>query len=130
MIRASDVVETDNERQTSVNFLVKWEGAQKQSTLTIMKPEDKALKPKKKNQPSYEPKALTEADTWTPILAVDCRGLEPTGFNYGVDEFVVESEGGSKFGSEVDFSDEWCEYCEKNEEPVGVSNFEHRWTAL
>lgn len=129
-VRASDLVDTDNERAGQVNFVVKWEGAQKQSTLAVMAADDKALKPKKKGSPGFAPRPLTAAGEWTPVLAVDCRGLEPSGFNVGVDEFTVVSCGGSTFSEEVDFSDDWCEYCEKNEGAVSVNGVSFRWTAL
>ncbi|GMH75242.1 hypothetical protein TL16_g06695 [Triparma laevis f. inornata] len=75
-IRASELQEMENEHQAPVNFAVKWEGANKQSTLSIMSLGDKALRGKKK-QPSNAPRPVTESETWTPVFAVDCRGLEP-----------------------------------------------------
>lgn len=75
-IRASELQEMENEHQAPVNFAVKWEGANKQSTLSIMSPGDKALRGKKK-QPSNASRPVTESETWTPVFAVDCRGLEP-----------------------------------------------------
>ena len=95
-----------------------------------MDPNDKALKGKKKG-PSFSPCAITQVDTWTPILALDCRGIEPTEWNKGVDEFVVTSTAGSVFDSEVEFGEDgFSEYCEKGEAPVEVSDIEYRFTAL
>ncbi|GMI13928.1 hypothetical protein TrVE_jg905 [Triparma verrucosa] len=128
-IRASELQEMENEHQAPVNFAVKWEGANKMSTLIIMNAGDKALKGKKK-QPSNAPRPVVESETWTPVLAVDCRGVEPSGWNKGEDEFTVESTGGSKFEEGVDFSDDWCEYCEKSEDSVGINNVEWRWTTV
>ena len=124
-----DEVVMENERAGNVSFAIKWEGAKKQSTLSLMEGNEKVLKGKK-NQPDNYPRAVTESDEWTTILAVDCRGLEPMGWNRGVDEFVIESSAGSTFQEDVDLTDDWCEYCEKAEESVGVNNIEWRWSAL
>ena len=128
-VQESEMVEMENAHVKDVHLAVKWEGANKFSTLTILPKDAKELKGKKKS-PDHFPGDLTEADTWTCVLAVDCRGMEPTGYLPGDDEFTVKSEGGSLFSEEVDFSDEYCEYCEKSELPVGVSDFQYRWIAI
>ncbi len=125
---AHDEVVLDNDHQGTVNFKIKWDGANKWSTLTVMRPGDKALKGKKKGADNSPRDVTTEE--WTPVLAVDCRGLEPSLYKPQVDDFSVLSEGGTKFEEEVDLTDEWAEYCEASEMPVGISDFEHRWRSL
>jgi len=129
-IQLSELVELENAHVSDCHLAVKFEGANKFATLTILPSTSTLLKPKKKNSPSFVPTAVTETETWTSILAVECRGLEPCDYMSGDDEFVVTSEGGSTFNEEIDFSDEWCEYCEKGDAPVGVSNFQYRWTSI
>lgn len=130
-VSVSDEAELENDKAKPVNLALKWDGANKASTLSIMATNDKVLKGKKKG-PSYEPRAITESDTWTPILALDCRGIEPSAWNKGVDEFTVTSSAGTVFDSEVDLSDEdgFSDYCETGEIPVEVADVEYRFTAL
>ena len=128
-ICVDDLVELDNDHVAATNYAMKWEGGNKFVTLKIMAAKDKALAGKKK-APSNAPTSITESGVWTNILAVETRGLEPTKWEMGLDEFIVISTGGSTFDSEIDFSDDWCEYCEKSEDSVGISNLEHRWKTL
>jgi hypothetical protein len=128
-VRSSELVELENAHVADAHLAVKFEGANKYSTLTVLDAGSSALKPKKK-QASRAPGPVTASEEWAPVLAVDCRGLEPCGYEPGVGEFAVTSEAGSVFEEEVDLSDDFCEYCEKGEASVGVEGFEWRWTAL
>jgi hypothetical protein len=131
-IQESELVEMENAHVAAAHLAVKWEGSPKYSTLNFVAADDKALKPKKKSSPSYTPKDVEESDQWTPILAVDCRGMEPCGYTLGDNEFVVKSLAGVVFEEVTaeDLGDEFCEYCDKSEQSVGVSNFEYRWTSI
>lgn len=139
-VSSEDEVSVENDKVGLVNFKVKWEGAKKDSTLRVCTGEEKELKKgkgKKKGQggedwDSNVPSAVEEGGKWTTVLAVDCRGLEPTVYHPHPTDFTAESEWGSKFEEEIDLADEdgWCEYCDKGGEPVGIQEFMWRWTAI
>ena len=87
------------------------------------------------NDNRYMFRELTEDDSekFVPVLAVDFKGdIEPTAFEPAdSEEFEVETTGGKVFlKEEVDFSDDWCEYDEKNDESVSVQEIEWRWLRL
>lgn len=108
---------------------MKWEGAPKRSTLIVLDAAatKSALKKKKKfkEEFSYLTYTSEHAGNFVPVLAFECRGLEPYAFHCLGDEFVVESEGGVKFDSDVDLSDgDWAEYDEDNDAAVSISDFE------
>ncbi|KAF9015068.1 hypothetical protein BDQ17DRAFT_13321 [Cyathus striatus] len=70
----------------------------------------------------------TSANTqFQPLLVVECRGLEFTGFDpRGIWKCVGES--GTVF-PEVDLSDgEWNDYDEKAALPVGISDIQSEWS--
>ena len=69
---------------------------------------------------------------FTAVLAFECRGLEPYAFHcLGDDEFIVESEGGVKFETDVDLSDgDWAEYDAENNASVSIERFETKIEAL
>ncbi|KAJ7634219.1 hypothetical protein DFH06DRAFT_1221421 [Mycena polygramma] len=65
-----------------------------------------------------------------PLLQIECRGLEFTGFEPGHGKGLWKCKGmkGTVF-PEVDMEeDEWTDYDEKAALPVGVSNFESMWS--
>ena len=128
-INVNELFELENEHVGSTHYAMRWEGDKKYATLRIMDNSEKALAGKKK-APSNAPKAITESGEWTNVLAVETRGIEPTGWVMGMDEFTVVSNGGTTYTEEIDFSDEWCEYCEKSEESVGISKIEYRWSTV
>ena len=128
-INVNDLVEVENDHVGAMHYAMRWEGEKKFSTLRILDGSEKALAGKKK-LPSNAPKAITESGVWTNVLAVETRGVEPVDWIKGVDEFTVVSTGGTVYTEEIDFSDEWCEYCEKSEESVGISNIEYRWSTV
>ncbi|KAJ6621647.1 hypothetical protein B0H10DRAFT_2163008 [Mycena sp. CBHHK59/15] len=68
-----------------------------------------------------------ENGQWGPLLQIECRGLEFVGFDpRGVWKCVGAK--GTVF-SEVGLEDgEWNDYDEKAALPVGISEFESRWT--
>lgn len=112
---------------------LKWEGSKKASTLTVLtEAEAKAAlkkKSKKKNDELY-PRDYTETGDWTPILCVECRGLEPTIYFPG-DEFVITSEGGTVFAESIDFSEgDWGDYDAEHDAPVSVSQIEFKWESV
>ncbi len=65
-----------------------------------------------------------------PILAFECRGLEPYAFHPG-DEFIVTSAGGTVFDSDVDLSEsDWTEYDADNDAPISISEVEFKFEAV
>ncbi|CAM9359797.1 unnamed protein product [Discosporangium mesarthrocarpum] len=108
--------ELDGSRGTA-NFTIKWPGAKKQATLNII-----------------DVKKVTtggeiigdKTGEFVPILAFDCRGLEPVAWHPSTD-FTVTSEGGEVF-ERVDLSEgDWSDYCEKSAAPVSIVDIEHRF---
>ena len=61
---------------------------------------------------------------WTPVLAMECRGLTPVRWHPSVD-FNATSEGGTLFG-EVDLSDDWADYDEENDASVSIMGLEFK----
>ncbi len=77
----------------------------------------------KQVKPSYQ-----EADSgkFVPILAIECRSIEPTAWHPNFD-FVAESTGGGIF-DKVDLSDrDWAEFDEENDLSVSITNVEYKF---
>ncbi|KAF7320107.1 hypothetical protein MKEN_00795100 [Mycena kentingensis (nom. inval.)] len=68
-----------------------------------------------------------ENEQFGPLLQIECRGLEFTGFEpRGI--WACEGMNGTGF-PEVDLEEgEWTDYDEKAALPVGISSFESKWT--
>ncbi|EFJ43749.1 hypothetical protein VOLCADRAFT_109954 [Volvox carteri f. nagariensis] len=63
---------------------------------------------------------------FVPIIAFECRGLDPIAFHPEGDWRVV-SAGGTKYDN-VDLKEaEWSDYCEKAAASVGIYNFESKF---
>lgn len=130
----------DGDREPPAHFTVKWEGSKKQSTLIVLSSQEAkaALKKKqkkkgKKGEDDHQPRDLTadDNDDYVPVLAMECRGLEPYAFHALGNEFKVVSEGGNVFEDDVDLSEgDWAEYDEENDAAVGVNEFESRIVAV
>jgi hypothetical protein len=132
--------EDENSREPSCHFALKWEGAKKRSTLTVLT-EAEAKTAMKKSSSSKKgkanpnvPREMTAEDSggennWVPILAMECRGLEPTHyFPATSDEFVVMSEGGTTFTEDIDLSEgDWGDYDADHDASVSVSDFESKF---
>ncbi|CAN0216261.1 unnamed protein product [Laminaria digitata] len=103
----------------TANFVVKWQGAKKQATANIVDIKKVTTGGEIKGEQSGE---------FVPILALDCRGLEPIAWHPSTD-FSVTSDGGSVYASEdVDLSEgDWTEYCEKSAAPVSIMEIEHKF---
>ena len=72
------------------------------------------------------PRDVTSDDNgnYVPVLAMECRGLEPYAFHPLGNEFKVTSAGGAIFDEDVDLSEgDWGEYDEENDAAVGVNEF-------
>jgi hypothetical protein len=129
------VEKEENSREPECHFVLKWEGAAKRSTLIVLDgtATKAALKKKKKfkDEFSYLSYTADHNGNYVPVLAFECRGMEPYAFHCLGDEFVVESEGGIRFESDVDLSDgDWGEYDEENDAAVSISDFETKIEAV
>ena len=120
-VRKDVVIDADEEQEvpetknTTCNFMVKFEGERKFSYLKVLKPGDAGF-PK-----NLQLKKQTADDTGlVPIFACECRGMEPCGWT-PIGPYCVETEGGTVY-NEVGFrdGDDWCEYDEKSEESMTV----------
>ena len=135
IVNPTDFVEqADNSREPDHNFALTWEGSKKKSTLTALTAEQiKTLFKKKKGallpKESY---SAEDSGKFVPLLAVECRGLEPSAFFPMGEEFTATSEGGYEFDAEaVDFSEgDWTEYDADNDLPVSVSDIQFMWEAV
>jgi hypothetical protein len=126
----------DGDREPAHHFAVKWEGSKKYSTLIVLDEEGAKSALKKVNKKSKRgkgedgevslPRDFTSDDNgnYVPVLAMECRGLEPYAFHPLGNEFKVTSVGGAVFDEDVDLSDgDWGEYDEENDAAVGVNEF-------
>ena len=96
----------------------------KESSATVV-----GLKAKKLTVPEqggvYSAEAQ-ETDKWQPLLAIDCRGLEPIGWQPR-SGYTVVSEGGKRF-EDIEIEDgAWCDYDDENDLSVGVDELEWEW---
>lgn len=70
-------------------------------------------------------------DGWAPIVAFECRGIEPTAW-HPTSGYEVVSAAGQVF-DDVDLSEDasmWADYCEKSGQPVQISDLEWRFDLL
>jgi hypothetical protein len=127
--------EDESSREPPSHFSIRWEGSKKASVLRCLDAKETAtaLKKKKKYKEGA-PRAFTgedDNDKWVPILAVECRGLEPYEFSPMRDEFVITSENGYLFDEEIEFDDgEWADYDAENDCPVSVSELKFKFEAV
>lgn len=129
---ADDEYEVDNERVKGLHFAMRWEGASaNSSTIKILPPDAKELKPAKKGGQGSAATDVKESGVWTNVLVLECRNLEPVGYTVGIDDFIVTSEGGTVWDKDVNIAgDEFSEFCEKSDAPVGISELEFRWVTV
>lgn len=133
----------DGDREPAHHFAVRWEGSKKFSTLIVLDEEGSKSALKKMNKKKKGnnkkgggggeavdvPREMTADDSgeYVPVLAMECRGLEPYAFHPLGDEFRVVSEGGAAFEEDVDLSEgDWGDYDEENDAAVGVNDFESK----
>jgi len=119
----------ESSREPPYHFAIKWEGSKKRSVIEVL--DDDAVKTAlKKNKKMEFPRALTEDDSgkFVPVLALECRGIEPYAYHPMGGEFVIVSKGGKKFSEDVDLSEgDWGDYDEENDMSVSVSDFESKF---
>jgi len=89
----------------------------------------KSGKKSSKYSSSPIPREIKSEDNeeFVPMIAFDCRGLEPCKFYPMGDEFIVVSEGGKDFDQDVDLSEgDWADYDDENDTPVSISSFQSK----
>ena len=108
--------ELEDTRNGTAHFCIKFPGDKKQSSLKFLDPSDKELEKKKVK---IRPQTADDSDM-VPILAMDCRGLEPIKWHpTGPYEATAESD--VTFDQvKLDEGDDWCEYDEKSETSMTV----------
>ena len=118
----------ENDREPPHHFALKWDGSKKYSTLTVLSIDEAKSVMKKlskkgsgKNKGANNdggevgiPRELTSDDSgnYVPVLAMECRGLEPYAFHILGNEFQVDLSDG-----------DWGEYDEEYDAAVGVNDF-------
>jgi len=132
------VEQEEGSREPPHHLSLKWEGSKKASTLTVLSDAEAKTALKKKGKKGKNDASLLPGDykddcsgNFAPILAVECRGLEPTALVDG--DFVVTSEGGTVFTTQdTDLVSEgdWADYDAENDAPVSLSEVEFKWEAV
>jgi len=140
----SETLEQDEgDREPPHHFAVRWEGQKKFSTLIVLDEDGakSAFKKKMKKKGGKKkgggevdvPRDMTEDESgeYVPVLAMECRGIEPYEFYPLGNDFKVVSSGGAVFEEDVDLSEgDWGDYDEENDEAVGVNEFESKIVAV
>jgi hypothetical protein len=124
----------DSDREPAHHFALTWEGQKKKSIIQVLdeaqtKATMKKAGKKKKGGGGSEmgqPREMTADDSgeYVPVLALECRGLEPYAFHPMGEEFIVTSEGGAEFSSDLTLDEgDWADYDEENDVSVSISEF-------
>jgi hypothetical protein len=128
------VEQEENSREPPHQFSLKWEGSKKSSVLHVLDAAATKTALKKKNikgSPVKDEYVAEDSGNYVAILAFECRGLEPYEFHPLGDEFVVESEGGTVFDSDIDLSEgDWADYDEENDLAVSISEFQAKFESI
>ncbi|KAF9426840.1 hypothetical protein BGZ94_005941 [Podila epigama] len=76
------------------------------------------------------PYNIENNDKFATIVTIECRGLEPVGFEPRVGWNAKGAESGTPF-EDIDLSDgDWADYDEKSELPVAISNIEAKFVKV
>eukprot|EP00201_Polytomella_parva_P015907 CAMPEP_0175067258 /NCGR_PEP_ID=MMETSP0052_2-20121109/16990_1 /TAXON_ID=51329 ORGANISM="Polytomella parva, Strain SAG 63-3" /NCGR_SAMPLE_ID=MMETSP0052_2 /ASSEMBLY_ACC=CAM_ASM_000194 /LENGTH=164 /DNA_ID=CAMNT_0016334103 /DNA_START=64 /DNA_END=558 /DNA_ORIENTATION=- len=115
-VSASEEYEVSGSKNHTVNLRMKFDKhSKKECTMNIQ------------SIPKFTRDYNFEDDrNFVPVMAFECRGLEPITFNPLGDQWIVTSKGGKVFEN-VDLSEkEWSDFCDKKNEPVGIYEFESK----
>lgn len=130
------VEQEESSREPPHHFSLRWEGNKKAATLVVLSQSEAKTamkKLKKKAAAIAESYTADDSGQWVPLLAVECRGMEPYAFHpMGQDEFKVSaSNDGAEFTEGVDFSEgDWADYDAENDQPVSISEIEFKVRVL
>jgi hypothetical protein len=132
----SDPVEQDEgAREPPHHLALKWEGSKKASILQVLDAKEAASALKKntkkgKGKPLLTPRAYTGDDSgnWVPLLAMECRGLEPYAFHPMSGEFFITSEAGTKFEEDIALGEgDWADYDAEVDLPIALDGIEFKF---
>uniref|UniRef100_A0A915LBX8 Uncharacterized protein n=1 Tax=Romanomermis culicivorax TaxID=13658 RepID=A0A915LBX8_ROMCU len=115
-VSIDEILEIPGSRGTA-NFVEKCKFCDCQNSLSIL-------------SESFEPYVFECSNQWRKMIVFECRGLEPTDFEpRGI--WVANSvESSSKF-EHIDLNEkEWADFDEKAQTPVGIFNFESRFSKI
>jgi hypothetical protein len=128
------VEQEEGAREPAHHFRLKWEGSKRASVLQVLDEKETASAFKKKKKYKGEkPRSYTGDDNgnWVPLLAMECRGLEPYAFHPMMDEFIITSEGGCKFDDEIELGEgDWGDYDADNDVPVALDEIKFKFEAV
>jgi hypothetical protein len=130
------IEQEEGSREPPCHFALRWEGSKKSSVLRVLDDKEAAAalkKKSKKSKDSMAPRNYTGDDSgnWVPLLAMECRGLEPFAFHPMRDEFVIMSEGGCKFDQDVELVDgEFADYDADADCPVSLGDVQFKFEAI
>lgn len=141
VLNPSEPIEQDeSSREPPHHFALTWQGQKKRSVIEVL--DEAAVKSalkkagkKKKGGGGGEvgmPRDVTADDSgeYVPVLALECRGIEPYAFRPMGEELVVTSEGGTKFSSDLTLDEgDWADYDEENDISVSISEFESKFVS-
>ncbi|KAL7565519.1 hypothetical protein ACA910_012253 [Epithemia clementina (nom. ined.)] len=147
VMNPSQVLDQDEgAREPEHHLRLKWDGANKPSYAIILTPDQVKTMLKKKGgnkkggkggdaANTMIPRDYTAQDSgeWIPLLAMDCRGLEPYGFFPMGGEFVITSDGGGKQfdDGDIDLGEgDWADYDDEQDVPVSMSEIQFKWEAV
>ena len=131
--------EDESSKEGPHHFRLKWEGSKKAAFLQVLSEAEAATAVKKTNKKKkgktndVTPRSYTadDAGEWVPILAMECRGLEPYAFSPMKDEFVIMSEGGTVFAEDIELGDgDWADYDAENDVSVSMEGISFKFEAL
>ena len=98
----------------TAHFVMKWPESKKEATINV-------VSIPKHTRPYID---AEDSETYVPIAAFECRGADITKW-FPESGYIVRSTAGPTW-TDVDLKEDWNEYCEKGEEPVGISEMESR----
>jgi len=117
-ISSSEECEIQGSRGTA-NFVLKWEGAKAQSSMSIYTP-SRSGPLKGVTLGEY---TSAHSGTFQPIAAFECRGLEPISWQ-PTGGYIVENEKGGKHEGVDLSSKEWVDYDSENDLSVQIFDLE------
>jgi len=120
-ISNAEEFEVQGSRGTA-NFVLKWEGAKAQSSMSIYTPTRAG--PLKGMTLGEYPAA--QSGKFHPIAAFECRGLEPISWQPTIG-YTIENEKGGKHDNVELAEKEWCGYDQENDLSVGVYDLEFQF---
>jgi len=118
----SIVVDPDNEEEISgsrgkCNFRMKWDAKdKKEAHLVVQKPKN-----------GQDHLSLDNCKLFMPIVAFECRGLDPIEWLLKDGSFRCISESGKVFEDVSLVEGDWFDYDEQSEMPVSLTDIEHKF---